>query len=70
MAFTELWYMMEAVMSPLGHIKERQVGVDRPIAMHQMALGPEHFWVADFGWEDFWPPQMTEHSALLASPTI
>ena len=37
-------------MSPLGRIKERQVGIDRPTAMHQMALGPEHFWVADFGW--------------------
>ena len=33
MAFPAMAYKMETVTTPLGHRKERQVGVDRPLAM-------------------------------------
>ena len=36
---------VETITAPLGHVEERQVGVDRPPAMHQIALRLEHFWV-------------------------
>ena len=42
MAFPALPYKMEAVSTPLGHIKESQVGATRPLAIHQMALVVEH----------------------------
>ena len=38
-AFLAIRYMMEAVNTPLVHIKERKVGVGRPPAMHRDSLG-------------------------------
>ena len=38
MAFPAMPYKMETVTAPLGHVEERQVGVDRPPAMHHDCL--------------------------------
>ena len=43
MTFLAIPFKMEAVRSPLEHIKESQVGATRPLAIHQMALVVEHF---------------------------
>ena len=43
MAFLAFPYKMEAVSTPLGHMKESQVGATRPLAIHQITLVVEHF---------------------------
>ena len=67
-----MWYIMEAVTTPLGYIKERQVEVDRPPAMHHDYHGAGAFlgcWFWFWG-SQFWRPQTTKHSALMAFLTM
>ena len=59
--------MMEAVTSPLGHRKERKMGVDRSPAIHRDCLGAGALLGCCF-WEEFWSPQTAKQSVLSALP--
>ena len=56
--------------TPLWHNNERQVGVNRPPAMHHVGLGAGALLLGcRFGLE-VWPPRMAKHPALAAIPVL
>ena len=57
-------HLLSTVTTPLGHRKERQVGVTRPPAMHHDCLEAGALLLGGKFWQEFWPPRTAKQSSL------